>query len=162
MKIQFLIDLAIFSLVYSQIPFAFLDLFEKTGGIFSFESNSRKAIRHIVVSSVSPFVFLWFSKSGWRNRYILWHLERNTPYSGLNASELLLVPLYFCMYVLPFEYLISYIDHSYPMPLHTTWPLHLLSRTSNTFLVSALYHMLLEKSTFMDTYRMNYFIIDRD
>lgn len=162
MNVQFLIDLVVFSFIYSQIPFFLLDLSEKTGGTFSFESPSRKPIRHMVVSCISSVFFYWFTKSGWRNRYVIWHLERNTKYSGLNAIELIAVPLYFCMYVLPFEYLISYIDYTYPMPIHSAWPLHLLSRTSNTFLVSALYHIVLERAAIMDSYRMNYFLVDRD
>lgn len=151
-----------FSVFYSQIPFFFLDLCEKTGDIFTFESPSRKQIRHLVVLAISPLVFTWFSKSGWRNRYIIWHLERNKRYSGLNALELLAVPLYFCMYVIPFEFLISYFDHTYPMPIHSAWPLHLLSRFSNTFLASSFFHILLEQTGVMDSYRLNYFVIDRD
>jgi hypothetical protein len=162
MRIQFVIDMLIFSLLYSQIPFALLDLFEKTGAIFSFEPVSRKYIRHIVISCVSPVLFLWASKSGLRNRYVIWHLERNIKYSGLNPIEVLCVPLYFCIYIIPLEYFVSYIDYTYPMPIHSSWSLHLLSRTSNTFLMSALYHLLLERSSFMDTYRLHYFLIDRD
>ena len=162
MNIQFYIDMLVFSLIYSQLPFFFLDLLGKTGSVFSYDSVSRKTTRHIVVSCISPFVFLWFSKSGWRNRYVLWHLEQNKRRSGLNALEMITVPLYFCMYVFPLEYLTSYLDFAYPMPIHSAWPLHLLSQTSNTFLASALYHMILEYTTFMDAYRANYFIVDRD
>lgn len=162
MNIQFVIDMLIFSLLYSQMPFLLLDLFEKTGTIFSFESLSRKYIRHIVISCVSPILFVWASKTGLRNRYIIWHLERNIQYSGLNAIELLCVPLYFCIYVVPLEYVVSYIDDTYPMPIHSSWSLHLLSRTSNTFLMSAFCHIVLERISIMDTYRLNYFLIDRD
>jgi hypothetical protein len=162
MNIQFFVDMFLFSVFYSQIPFFLLDFLEKTGDVFTFESESRKQIRHLVVLSISPLIFWWFSKSGWRNRYIIWHLERNKQYSGLNALELFLVPSYFCLYVVPFEFLISFLDHSYPMPIHSSWPLHLLSRFSNTFLASSFFHILLEQSTFMDAYRLNYFVIDRD
>ena len=162
MNLQFFIDMMIFSCFYSQIPFFVLDALEKTGEVFTYESSSRKSIRHLVVLAVSPFFFLWFSKSGWRNRYIIWHLERHRKYSGLNGLELILVPLYFCSYVIPFEFLISYLDHNYPMPIHSSWPLHLLNRVSNTFLISGLYHILLEQTTFMDTFRLNYFVVDRD
>jgi hypothetical protein len=48
------------------------------------------------------------------------------------------------------------------MPIHSSWTLHLLNRFSNTFLVSAFYHILLEQTTFMDGYRLNYFVVDRD
>jgi len=162
MNIQFFVDMFMFSVFYSQLPFFFLDLMEKTGDIFTFETASRKHIRHLVVLGISPFVFLWFSKSGWRNRYIIWHLERNKPYSGLNALELFLVPLYFSTYVIPFEYAISFLDNTYPMPLHSSWPLHLLSRWSNTFLAASFFHILLEQSRFMDAFRQNYFVVDRD
>jgi len=162
MNFQFFIDMIVFSMFYSQIPFFMLDALEKTGEVFTYESSSRKHIRHAVVFAISPFLFLWFSKSGWRNRYVIWHLERNKKYSGLNALELFIVPLYFCIYVVPFEYLISYLDYTYPMPIHSSWTLHLLNRFSNTFLVSAFYHILLEQTTFMDGYRLNYFVVDRD
>jgi len=162
MNIQFFVDMALFSILYSQTPFFLLDLFEKTGDVFTFESSSRKTMRHIVVSCVSPLVFVWFSKSGWRNRYVIWHLERNKTYSGLNPIELLVVPLYFCMYVLPLEYVISFLDQSYPMPFHSAWPIHLASHFSNTYLISSFYHILLEQTSFMDTYRQGYFLVDRD
>lgn len=162
MNIQFFIDLLVFSSFYSQIPFFLHDMLAKTGEVFTYESHSRQPLRLLVVFTISPFFFVWFSKSGWRNRYMIWHLERNKRYSGLNAIELILVPLYFCVYVIPFEYLISYLDHTYPMPIHSAWPLHLLNRFSNTFLIASLYHILLELSTFMDAYRLNYFVVDRD
>lgn len=162
MHSQFVIDMLVFSLLYSQMPFFLLDLFEKTGSIFSFESSSRKTIRHIVISCVSPVLFVWASKVGLRNRYVIWHLERNMKYSGLNPIELLCVPLYFCFYVVPLEYIVSYIDSTYPMPIHSSWALHLFSRTSNTFLMSALWHIVVERTSFMDTYRLNYFLVDRD
>ncbi len=162
MNIQFFVDMFIFSVFYSQVPFYFLDFLEKTGDVLTFESASRKPIRHLVVLTISPFLFVWFSKSGWRNRYIIWHLERNKQYSGLNALELFLVPLYFCLYVIPFEYLISIVDNTHPMPLHSAWPLHLLSRFCNTFLAASFFHIILEQTTFMDAYRLNYFVVDRD
>ncbi len=162
MNLQFFVDLFIFSSFYSQIPFFLLDALEKTGEVYTYESSSRQQFRHLVVFTVSPLFFVWFSKSGWRNRYIIWHLERNKRYSGLNALELIVVPLYFCVYVVPFEYLISYLHHTYPMPIHSSWPLHLFNRFSNTFLIASLYHILLELSTFMDAHRLNYFVVDRD
>lgn len=162
MNIHFLVDMFLFSAFYSQTPFFLLDVLEKTGDVFTFESASRKQIRHLVVFAISPLVFVWYSKSGWRNRYIIWHLERNRRYSGLNALEMFIVPLYFCMYVIPFEFLISYLDYTYPMPIHSSWPLHLLSRLSNTFLAGSFFHILLEQTSFMDTYRLNYFLVDRD
>jgi hypothetical protein len=162
MNLQFYIDMIIFSTTYSQMPFFLLDTLEKTGDVFTFESSARKQIRHLVVLFVAPFFFAWYSKSGWRNRYILWHLERNRRNSGLNALELFAVPLYFCIYVIPFEFLISYLDHTYPMPIHSSWPLHLLSRFSNTFLAASLCHIVLEYSPFMDQFRLNYFVTDRD
>jgi hypothetical protein len=162
MTIQFYIDMVVFSAFYSQMPFFLLDLLEKTGDVFTFESSSRKEIRHLIVLAIAPFFFAWFSKSGWRNRYIIWHLEKNQQNSGLNALEIFFVPLYFCVYVLPFEYLISFLDSKHPMPIHSSWTLHLLSRFSNTFLASSLCHILLEYSPFMDAYRQNYFVVDRD
>lgn len=163
MTLGLALDLIGFSLVYSQLPFFMLDMLETTSVLFiPHEPLARRQIRHIVVAGMSAPLFLWFSKSGWRNRYVIYHLEKRTPLSGLLPVELFCVSLYFCMYVLPFEYLISYFHGGYPNPMSSFWPLFLAGKFSNTFLVSLFYHYFLELSGFMDYHRQMFFLVDRD
>lgn len=163
MHLGLALDVIGFSLVYSQIPFFMLDVLETTSVIFiPHEPLARRHIRHTVVAGVSIPLFLWFSKSGWRNRYMIYHLEKQTAHSGLLPLELILTTLYFCMYVLPCEYIIAYFHNGYPNPMSGIWPLFLAGKFSNTFLVGLFYHYILELSGFMDNHRQNFFLVDRD
>lgn len=164
MKLQLVLDSLVFSTLYSQIPFFCTDFFETTRELllFSYDSYQRKQSRHITVFIVSFFLFHWFHYSGLRNRYMIYHLEKNRHRSGLYPFEMFVTALYFCSFYFPLEYTTAYFDNNYPSADNSVWPLHMFNKISNTFLIASLYHYALESSGFMDNYRLNYFTLDRD
>jgi len=152
-----------FSSFYSLAPFFFSDILTKpVFGFYITEPHERTDIRYIVIYSISFLLFYFYSVSGMRTRYIIWHLEQNRISSGFIPLETVAVATYHTMVLcLLSESIAPLIDQQKPEILSALWIQYLGFRMKNIFFLSIIQHSLLELSGFYDKVRREYFDLTR-
>ncbi len=163
MNLLFLFEGIFFSCIYSVTPFVVSDIIAKP--IFHFnagESDEQKTVRYIFVGFISFLFFFFYTKTGFRTRYMIWHLERRRLASGFTPLETAAVSMYHSVVLcLTTETLLPIIDPMRPLVLSPLWVHHLGFRMKNIFMLSILQHALLEMSGFWNKIRREYFEVER-
>ncbi len=152
-----------FSCFYSVTPFLVSDLMTKSIYPYrTYESQETREIRYITVSFIAFCFFYFYSISGLRKRYIVWHLERRRYASGFFPLETAAVAMYHSVALCLFsESMLAFFDTQKPQLLTSIWLEHLGYRMKNIFFLSILQHSALELSGFFDKIRKEYFQIER-
>ena len=152
-----------FSSFYSLTPFFFSDLITKpVFGFYIREPAERTDIRHSVAACISFLFFYFFSVSGMRTRYMIWHLEQNRSSSGFVPVETIAVAMYHTMVLcILSESIAPLIDQQSPEVLSALWIQYLGFRMKNIFFLSIIQHFFLELSGFCDKVRRDYFDLAR-
>ena len=163
MNLLFLFEGLFFSCVYSVTPFVLSDILAKP--VFHFkdlESDEQRIVRYFFVCSISFFFFFLYTRTGFRTRYIIWHLERRRIASGFTPLETAAVAMYHSVVLcLTTESLLSFVDPIKPPILSPMWLDHLGFRMKNIFFLSILQHSILEMSGFWNRIRKEYFEVER-
>jgi hypothetical protein len=159
MRLDLLIDHILFMTLYSCFPFYVLELFQgQINSFFYLEEFYHIKDRFIILHLLASLAFVYFQKSGFRTRYVIWHLEKKRTASGFNPLELAFLTFYQTILLgLTTESILAFID---PPKIPRFWLAYTGNRLSNIFLLSILEHMLLELSRINDRFRLTYF--DRD
>jgi hypothetical protein len=126
------------------------------------EPVERRDVRYITVACIAFCMFYYYSISGLRTRYVVWHLERRRYGSGFYPLETAAVAMYHSVALcLLSETIIPFIDLQRPFLLTPTWLENLGFRMKNIFLLSIIQHTALELSGFFDKIRREYFQVER-
>jgi hypothetical protein len=163
MNLLFLFEGIFFSCIYSVTPFVVSDIIAKPIFHFkNFETDEQKTVRYIFVFLISFLFFFFYTKSGYRTRYMIWHLERRRLASGFTPIETAAVSMYHSVILcLTTETILPLIDPLRPVVLSSIWLDDLGFRMKNIFFLSILQHALLEMSGFWNKIRREYFEVDR-
>ena len=158
MNVRYLIDGIFHACVYSHIPLLILQQNQRFFFVKFIDSPERASMRWFVNDSLA-FLYFWaFQLSGIRNRYVLWHMERNNILSGFHPYELLAVCFYFSVLLcLPTEITLLWWPNENPFLTNQIWMQQLSSRMILTFLISTIYHISLEKTGMWAFLRARYF-----
>lgn len=118
----------------------------------------------VIFTSLLGFLIYWYySVSGFRTRYILWHLERRRTGSGFSPVESACVMLYHAGFLFPLSEFFLFLLHTQgPFSFSFLWLFSLHTRMVTVALFSLLQHIFLEQSGFADRIRSDYFNQDRD
>jgi hypothetical protein len=163
MKFITFAEACFFSTFYSVGPFVAYDILRKPfQGSLDLESNAIREMRYGAVISIAFLLFLLYSKSGYRTRYILWHLERPRYASGFSPMETALVAIYHTVVLgLGSELFLSFFLEASRVG-GGLWFLILENRIKNIFFLSIVQHSCMELSGFHDKIRNEYFLVERD
>lgn len=153
-----------FSLLYSLGPFYAVELVRPLPvGPPLQNPTGRSDLRILFLSALSFCYFLVWTFSGFRTRYVIWHLERRRRSSGFSPLETAGVAAYHLVLLCaPTELAISILDGKNPSPFTVIWFSQLKARMGNVLLFSIVEHTLLENMGIFDRLRIDYFEQDRD
>ena len=159
MRLLLFFEGTFFSCFYSLTPFFVSDLLSKSIYPYRiYESQEQKHLRYLTITSIAFCLFYYYSVSGLRNRYILWHLQRRRYGSGFYPLETAAVAMYHSVVLcILSETIVPMIDLQKPSILSHAWLEHLGYRMKNVFLLSIIQHTALELSGFFDKIRREYF-----
>lgn len=158
-----MIDSLIHTLVYSHLPLFILQenpqLF-----VFFFDTPDRAQWRWVIHAGFA-FGYFWIAQlSGLRNRYIMWHMDKNNILSGFHPYQVIGVCLYFSVALcVPTEIVLLWWPSTTTLLTSRVWTSQLLQRMCQLVLISSIYHSIIEKiglGTFMRaTYFTHEFLI---
>jgi hypothetical protein len=152
-----MIDSLIHIGVYSHMPLLVL---QKNQQFFVyFISTPDRDFWRWWVHAGFAFLYFWtFQLSGLRNRYIIWHMEKNNILSGFHPYEVLGVCLYFSVALcLPTEIVLLLWPNTNGFLTSDVWISQLIQRMSHLFLISCIYHIAIEKTGMCSLMRAHYF-----
>jgi hypothetical protein len=158
MSAQYMIDSIIHVGLYSHIPLLILQQNQRYFFIYFIDTSERLFWRWLINAGFAFFYFWIFQLSGLRNRYIMWHMEKNNILSGFHPYELFGVCLYFSVALcLPTEIVLLWWPTTNAFLTSRVWTLQLFQRMSHLFLISCIYHIGLEKTGVFCLLRARYF-----
>ena len=158
MSAQYMIDSIIHVGLYSHMPLLILQQNQRYFFIYFIDTQDRIFWRWLLNAGFAFFYFWVFQLSGLRNRYIMWHMERNNILSGFHPYELLGVCLYFSVALcVPTEFVLLWWPNTNAFLTSRVWTLQLFQRMGHLFLISFIYHIGLEKTGVFCLLRARYF-----
>lgn len=163
MRLLLFFEGVFFSCFYSLSPFVVSDLMTKSIYPFRrYETDEMRDIRYIIVSSIAFCLFYFYSVSGLRSRYILWHLDRKRYASGFSPLETAAVGMYHSLSLcLLSECIMPFLNKDRTFLLSSAWLELVGFRMKNVFFLSIVQHTALELSGFFDKIRREYFQVQR-
>ena len=163
MRLLLFFEGVFFSCFYSLTPFFASDLISKS--VYPYRTNEsleRRDLRYLTVACIAFCLFYYYSVSGLRTRYVVWHLQRRRYGSGFYPLETAAVAMYHSVALcLLSETFVPFLDQTRPQLLTSTWLELLGYRMKNIFFLSIIQHTALELSGFFDKVRREYFQVER-
>jgi hypothetical protein len=143
--------------LYSHMPLLILQ--QNQYFFVYFISTSDRDLYRWWVHAGFAFLYFWtFQLSGLRNRYIMWHMEKNNILSGFHPYEVMGVCLYFSVALcVPTEIVLLLWPNTNGFLTSGVWMSQLIQRMSQLCLISCIYHIILEKIGFCSLLRAHYF-----
>jgi hypothetical protein len=127
------------------------------------ETTETREMRYVAIAGLAFWLYWYYSSSGLRTRYILWHLERIRYGSGFIPLETAAVAAYHSVILcLGSESLLLLRNSETPSWFELFWFQNLGIRMKNVFFFSILQHIILERSGFFDRVRLIYFDTHED
>lgn len=151
-------DSLIHTILYSHIPLLILQ--ENEYFFVYFIDTPDRIWWRWLIQAAFAFVYFWiFQLSGLRNRYIMWHMEKNNTLSGFHPYEVIGVCLYFSVALcVPTEFVLLWWPNTNKLLTSQVWTSQLFQRMSQLFLITSVYHTVFEKIGIFSLMRANYFI----
>lgn len=158
MNAQYAIDSFFAATLYSQLPSWFLYMNQDFFLVRFIDTSERIAWRWSV-QCILAFLYFWiYQLSGIRNRYVIWHMERNNLFSGFHPIEILFVSLYFSVFLcIPTEFALLWFSNTNRFLTTDVWIHQLGARINLLFLIGSAYHIFLEKIGLNPFLRVRYF-----
>jgi hypothetical protein len=158
MNVRYMIDSIFHVGLYSHVPLLILQQNQRFFFIYFIDTPDRLFWRWWVNAGIA-FLYFWiFQLSRLRNRYIIWHMEKNNILSGFHPYELLGVCLYFSVALcVPTEIILLWWPNTNGFLTSAIWTSQLIQRMSHLFLIGCIYHIGLEKTGVWALLRSHYF-----